>query len=109
MNNFELVCILKPDTNRPYQNKINENMEKTIKEKGGEIIDKEIWGIKDLSYPIKKSKKGLYMFFQLSLNSKYIEDLNNLLNLDENIIRHLAIKVEKHEKLPTIMAEQKNN
>ena len=45
-------------------------------EKGGEIIDKEIWGIKDLSYPIKKSKKGLYMFFQLSLNSKYIEDLN---------------------------------
>jgi len=56
MSNFELVCIYKAELNKQIQNKINENVEKSINEKGGKIIDKEIWGLKDLSYPINISK-----------------------------------------------------
>ncbi len=109
MSNFELVCIYKAELNKQIQNKINENVEKSINEKGGKIIDKEIWGLKDLSYPINKSKKGFYIFFQIDIDSRELAKLNNALNLEENIIRHMTIKVEKHEKLPTIMAEQKTN
>ena len=109
MSNFELVCIYKAELNKQIQNKINENVEKSINEKGGKIIDKEIWGLKALSYPINKSKKGFYIFFQIDIDSRELAKLNNALNLEENIIRHMAIKVEKHETLPTIMAEQKTN
>ena len=107
MNNIELVCILKPDLSKQYHNDINGKMEKSINEDDGKIIDKEIWGLKDLAYPINKSKKGFYMFFQLNINSKNLDNLNKLLNLEENVIRHLTIKVDEHEKLPSIMVEQK--
>tara|TARA_B100000029_G_C17484771_1_gene926813 strand:+ start:564 stop:893 length:330 start_codon:yes stop_codon:yes gene_type:complete len=109
MSNFELVCIYKADANKQIQNKINENVEKSINDKGGKVIDKEIWGLKDLSYPINKSKKGFYILFQIDIDSKELSKLNSNLNLEENIIRHMAVKVDKHEKLPTIMAEQKAN
>tara|TARA_B110000014_G_C19877015_1_gene453949 strand:+ start:37 stop:363 length:327 start_codon:yes stop_codon:yes gene_type:complete len=107
MNNIELVCILKPDLSKQHHNDINDRMEKSISKDGGKIIDQEIWGLKDLAYPIKKSKKGFYMFFQLNINSKNLEHLNQMLNLEESVIRHLAIKVDEHEKLPSTMAEQK--
>ena len=107
MNNFELVCILKPDIGKQYHNDINDKMEKTIDKDGGKIIDQEIWGLRELAYPINKSKKGFYIFFQLNINSKNLDELNKLLTLEENVIRHLAIKVDKHEKLPSIMKEQK--
>ncbi len=108
MQHFELVCILKPDLTSQIQSKINSNLEKSINGFGGKVLNQEIWGLKDLSYTIKKNKKGFYMLFQLDIDPKKISDINNSLNLEENIIRHLAIKVDKHEKLPTIMGQPKN-
>ena len=108
MNHFELVCILKPDLSKQSQDQVEENMKKSIGEFGGKIVDQEIWGLKDLAYPIKKTNKGYYIFLQFDIDSKKLVNINNSLNLNENIIRHLSIKVEKHEKLPTIMAQQKN-
>ena len=107
MNNIELVYILKPDVSKQYHNEIDNKMEKSISENGGKIIDKEIWGLKDLAYTINKSKKGFYMFFQLNIDSRNLDNLNKLLNLEENVMRHLTIKVDEHEKLPSIMVEQK--
>ena len=56
MNHFELVCILKPDLSKQLQDQVEENMKKYINESGGKIIDQEIWGLKNLAFPIKKSK-----------------------------------------------------
>ena len=108
MNHFELVCILKPDLSKQSQDQVDENMKKSISESGGKIIDQETWGLKDLAYPIKKTNKGYYIFLQFDIDSKKLVNINKSLNLNENIIRHLAIKVEKHEKLPTAMTQQKN-
>ena len=107
MNHFELVCILKPDLSKQSQSQVDENMKKTISESGGNIVDQEIWGLKDLAYPIKKSNKGFYIFLQIDIDAKKLRDINKSLNLNENIIRHLAVKVKKHEKLPSIMVQKK--
>ena len=58
--------------------------------------------------PINKTNKGYYIYLQFDIDSKKLENINKSLNLNESIIRHLAVKVEKHEKLPTIMTQQKN-
>ena len=108
MNHFELVCILKPDLGKQSQDQVEENMKKYINESGGKIVDQEIWGLKNLAYPIKKSNKGYYIFIQFDIDAKELLNINKSLNLNENIIRHLSVKVENHEKQPTMMAQQKN-
>ena len=69
MNHFELVCILKPDLSKQSQDQVEENMKKYINESGGKIVDQEIWGLKNLAYPIKlvlfNKLRHLYDTFQL--------------------------------------------
>ena len=76
MNHFELVYILKADLTKQTQEKIDNTMEKSIKDFGGKIIDREIWGLKDLSYPIKNSKKGFYIFLQVDIDSIKLKNIN---------------------------------
>ena len=70
--------------------------------------NQEDWGLRNLSYKIKKFKKAFYKFYQLEIEGTKIQDIKKNINRNEQIIRHLFVKVENHEKLPTkILKEEK--
>ena len=109
MSNFETILITKPSLDEKSSKLIIKNLEKNLKENSGKIIASEIWGLRDLAYSIKNNKKGFYHFLQINLESNKIEKIKNSLNLEENVIRYLIMKVSKHEKLPTIMMVKREN
>jgi len=63
---------------------------------GGQITDFENWGRKRLAYPIKKSKIGYYAIFRFIAPTNVIAKIERFYNLDENILRYLTIKLNKH-------------
>tara|TARA_B100000965_G_C19451236_1_gene695369 strand:- start:56 stop:358 length:303 start_codon:yes stop_codon:yes gene_type:complete len=81
--------------------------EKTINELDGSILYKESWGLRNLSYPIKNNKKAFYEFMNIDIPSKNIEKINSTLNLNENIIRYLSIKVNNLNNNPSPMSKEK--
>tara|TARA_B100001250_G_C19460452_1_gene639988 strand:- start:317 stop:658 length:342 start_codon:yes stop_codon:yes gene_type:complete len=105
MKHYEITSILKPDLTENAIKELINNIEKNIKDIGGNIVDKENWGHRDLAYPIKNNKKGYYLFLQVDVNGDNLDTFRNFSNLNENIIRYLIINVEEHEKLPTAMAK----
>ena len=109
MNHFELVCIFKPDLTNQSIDNLTKKVLEIIENLEGKIIGKEIWGLRNFSYTIKTYKKGFYIFLQLDINGNIINKINNAFNINEDIIRYLIIKVDKHEKLPTIILKEKEN
>ena len=103
MNNFETTLLITPDISSSKLKSIEKDFENLIKEMGGDIKGKEDWGLRDLSYKIKNAKKAFYYFFQIILESNKIQDIKKNLSLNEEIMRYLFIKVDKHENLPTII------
>jgi small subunit ribosomal protein S6 len=67
-----------------------------ITNNGGNIIDFENWGRKRLAYPIKKNKVGYYAIFRFTAPTNIIAKIERFYNLDENILRYLTIKLNKH-------------
>ena len=67
------------------------------------IIFTEDWGLKDLSFNIQKYKKAFYKFYQIEINGSNFQNLKKILTQNENILRHLFVKVEEHQQLPTKM------
>ena len=67
----------------------------TINANGGNIIDSDIWGRKRLAYPIQKSKSAFYAVYRFTAPSDLIAKLERFYSLDENIIRHLNILLDK--------------
>ena len=108
MNKFEAVILISPEISTSIHSSEIDNFKNSITEKGGSIVNQEDWGIRDLSYNIKKFTKAFYMFFQLEADGDILSKINNSLNQNDNILRHLFIKVEDHQELPTkVMNEKK--
>ena len=101
MNNFEATLLFSPDISSNKIDTLDKFFEKNVSEMGGSIIAKEDWGLRDLSYKINNAKKAFYNFYQISIDGNKIQDLKRILTQNEEIIRHLFIKVMNHDELPT--------
>ena len=55
----------------------------------------ESWGLMNLSYLIKKNKKGNYLHFKIEGNGKTIKELEKNEKIDKNLLRYLTVKVKK--------------
>lgn len=88
MNLYELVFILKEDK----EENINQ-ITKLLESFEIKIQNKEGFGKRDLVYPIKKNTKGTYFIWKISSNPAFIKELKSKLNLEENVIRYLLLKI----------------
>ena len=107
MNSFEAVVLLSPEISSKVRSSCLENLVKLINEKSGKIINSEDWGLRDISYKIDKFNKAFYNFYQIEIEGNKLESIKKTLNQDENFIRHLFVRVEKHQELPTKLNYEK--
>ena len=63
----------------------------------GNIVKIENWGLLNLSYLIKKNKKGNYIHFKIEGNGKTINELEKTEKLDKNLLRFLTVRVKKFD------------
>ena len=107
MSNFEAVILLSPEISSKVRSTCLDNLEKIINDNSGKIINNEDWGLRDLSYKIYNYSKAFYNFYQIEIEGDKIESIKKNLNQDENFIRHLFVRVEKHQELPTKLNNEK--
>ncbi|KUK82657.1 MAG: 30S ribosomal protein S6 [Microgenomates bacterium 39_6] len=70
-----------------------EKIKKTINDVG-KVDQEESWGKKNLAYPIQKETTAHYYWFAFEADPGKISHLDNVLKLNDNIIRHLLIVIE---------------
>ena len=105
---FEHVFMLKQDLSSADLEAEIEKHEKTINDLDGSIVYKESWGLRNLSYPIKNNKKAFYEFMNIDIPNNNIKEINSALNLNENIIRYISIKVNDFNDNPSPLMKEKN-
>ena len=107
MNKFEAVLLISPELSSQALNSELDKFKKLILDKTGKIVAEEDWGLRELNYSINKFKKAFYKFFQLEINGNALESIKKDLNQSDNMLRHLFIKVENHQELPTKLKDEK--
>ena len=108
MNLYEHTIITRPDVS-PSQIKLLQDKYINIVEKFEGNIEKiENWGLLNLSYIIKKNKKGNYIHFKIKGSGKTISELEKNEKLDKSLLRYLTVKVKKFD-LKTNYFEKKSN
>ena len=107
MNKFEAVILFSPDLSNPIINKEEDKFNEIIETLKGKIHDKENWGLKDLSYAIKNYKKAFYKYYQIEILGTELKNIKKNLTQNEKVLRHLFVKVDKHQELPTKLNNEK--
>ena len=97
MNLYEHTIIARQDTSPSELKQLTEKYSKIVEKNKGEIVKTENWGLLNLSYLIKKNKKGSYIHFKIKGNGNVIDELEKNESLDKKLLRYLTIKVKKFD------------
>ena len=104
---FEHVIILKQSLSSNELSIELKNHTDMVSELDGNVVYQESWGMRNLAYPIKNNKKAFYEFMNIEMPQENIDLMNSKLNLNENVIRYLSIKVKSFSETPTLMIKEK--
>ena len=107
MNFYEHTIITRQDTSQSQLKQIEEKYTNLVIKNEGKIVKTENWGLLNLSYLIKRNRKGNYIHFKIEGNGKTINELEKSEKLDKNLLRNLTVKVKKLDQ-KTNYFEKKN-
>ena len=96
MNNYETVFILNPVLSDDQMKDAVGKFEKTLTAAGAEIVNKEMWGLKKLAYPIQHKSTGFYNLIEFKADPSAIATLEVEYKRDERIMRFLTVSLDKH-------------
>ena len=97
MNLYEHTIIARQDTSPGELKQLTEKYSKIVEKYEGEVVKTENWGLLNLSYLIKKNRKGSYIHFKIKGKGKVIDELEKSESIDKKLLRYLTVRVKKFD------------
>ena len=96
MRKYEIMFIVKPDLEEKAVKDTVKKLEKTLTDNKAVITLSKELRQKEFAYEIKGFKSGFYYLYNIDSNSdKAVKEFDRIAAIDENVIRHLVINIEK--------------
>jgi len=89
---YELLYVVSNKFTSEETEPIAQKVEDLITTNDGNIIYRENWGKRRMSYPIKGFQFGYYRLLEFDLPADKIQEINRYLRLSNDILRHQIIK-----------------
>src|SRR6201996_3878789 len=104
---YEHVLIARQDISPQQAEALNDQLKNLIEEQGGHIAKIEYWGLRNLTYRIKKNRKGHYSLLALDAPAPAVKEMERQLSINEDVLRYLTVKVEELDlELSPILARR---
>jgi small subunit ribosomal protein S6 len=108
MSNYEHVVVTRPDISPQQVDALVEDITKIVTEMDGKVERTEYWGLRNLAYPIKKSRKGHYSLLNISAAGKVLHEVERRLRINEDVLRFITVKVEAFSEEPSPVIARKD-
>jgi len=89
MREYELMCVVHPDLDENALNDVLKRISTWVSDGGGSVVKTEVWGKRQLAYPIRKLTQGQYVLMHLNMAPKFGVTLERNLRFQEPVLRFL--------------------
>src|ERR1700683_3287787 len=103
MSLYEHVYLARQDASAQQVEELTAHLKSVIEGLGGSIAKTEYWGVKTLSYRLRKNRKAHFTLLNIDAPAAAINEIERLERLNEDVLRYLAIRGEDHEEGPSRM------
>jgi len=100
---YEHVYLARQDASTQQVEELTAQLKGVIEGLGGTISKNEYWGVKSLSYRLRKNRKAHFTLMNVNAPPAAINEIERLERLNEDVLRYLTIRVEEHEEGPSAM------
>jgi len=105
---YEHVFLARQDLTQQQVDDLVQHYKGVIETNGGKFGRVESWGLKSLTYRIKKNRKAYYTLIDLDAPAKALNEMERQMGLSEDVLRFLTVKVEAHEEGPSAMLQKRD-
>jgi small subunit ribosomal protein S6 len=100
---YEHVYLARQDASAQQVEELTANLKSVVEGLGGSVAKTEYWGVKSLSYRLRKNRKAHFTLMNIDAPPAAINEIERLERLSEDVLRYLTIRVEEHEQGPSAM------
>ena len=92
MHPYELMFILRPNTEVEAQEALTERLQALVVQGGGSITEVRKWGKRRLAYEIADQREGFYTLLNYEAEAKVTDELDRVLRITEPVIRFMIVR-----------------
>ena len=104
---YENIFIARQEISAAQVDALSDQFTTVLTENGGAVKKKEYWGLKSLSYRIKKNRKGHYVLLNIDAPPAAVHEMERQMRINEDILRFLTVRVEALEDGPSAMLQSR--
>jgi small subunit ribosomal protein S6 len=103
MSLYEHVFLARQDISAQQVEGLIESFRAILQERGGSVGKIEYWGLRSLTYRIKKNRKAHYALLNIDAPHEAMAELERQERLSTDVIRFLTVRVDEHDAAPSAM------
>src|SRR6478752_8618690 len=103
---YENIFIARQDVPATQVETLTNQFAELVTAQGGTVQKKEYWGLRSLTYRIKKNRKGHYTLLNIDAPPAAVKELERTMSINEDIIRYLTVRVDKLEEGPSAVMQR---
>ena len=100
---YEHVYLARQDASTQQVEELTAHLKGVVEGLGGSIAKIEYWGVKSLSYRLRKNRKAHFTLMNIDAPAAAINEIERLERLNEDVLRYLTIRVDELEEGPSAM------
>ena len=104
---YEHVFLARQDVSQPQVDELVEQYKGVIEANGGKVGKIEYWGLKSLTFRIKKNRKAHYTLMNIDAPAAALNEMERQMGINEDVLRFLTVRVEKHEEGVSALMQKK--
>jgi small subunit ribosomal protein S6 len=100
---YEHVYLARQDASAQQIDALTVQYKGVIEQMGGKVTKTEYWGVKSLSYRIRKNRKAHMTLLNVDAPAAALAEIERQQRLNEDVLRYLTVRVDAHEEGPSAM------
>ena len=109
MSLYEHVFLTRQDAAPAQVDALTEQYKGIIAAGGGKVTKSEYWGLKSLTFRVKKNRKAHYTLFNIDAPSAAVLEMERQMSISEDVIRYMTVKVEALEEGPSAQMRRRED
>ena len=101
---YEHVYLARQDLSAQQVEEMTATFKGVVEGLGGKLVsDPEYWGVKTLSFRIRKNRKAHFTLLNVDAPPAALTEVERQQRINEDILRYLTVRVDEHEEGPSAM------
>ena len=105
---YEHVFLARQDVTAQQVEELTARFKGVIEANGGSVDKAEYWGVKTLTYRIRKNRKAHFSLLNINAPAPAVAEMERQMRIDEDVLRFLTIRVEEHEEGQSVMLQKRD-